>query len=352
MMTKTPSLTLLAALLTLAAALGSNRARAQSAFWVATAGDGKVSRVDLVTGTPTPVATGLNMPYGLTFDEHGRLFVSDTFNGAIKEIGADGSLATLASGLSYPSGLSSRCGGLVVAVYGDGCFSSVQLDGSRSALACGFDGALSARPYRNELMASPDLERSLWVWRGSGVGGVDLVRHNPDGTWINQQSIGTGLSYPYDAVPDRGGNMFVSEYGHFRILKFPILSSGAISTNPVVFATGLNPVGLAFGYRGDLYEADFGGAINKFAFSNGMLNTNPIPVVTGLNQPTYLAFPPPPRLRIRWTGGDVMLTWPDAMFTLQTADTLTSGFATVPGATSPYTNGITAGTRFFRLESK
>jgi hypothetical protein len=56
-------------------------------------------------------------------------------------------------------------------------------------------------------------------------------------------------------------------------------------------------------------------------------------------------------LHIRREGANVILTWTDPTFLLQSAPTATSGYTNVPGATNPYTNAIGASPRFFRLHA-
>ena len=67
----------------------------------------------------------------------------------------------------------------------------------------------------------------------------------------------------------------------------------------------------------------------------------------------YEAGPPmlTPRLTITPAGANVILAWPTNAtgFTLQSAPTLTATFTSIPGATSPYTNAITASQQYFRL---
>jgi Ca2+-binding RTX toxin-like protein len=56
-------------------------------------------------------------------------------------------------------------------------------------------------------------------------------------------------------------------------------------------------------------------------------------------------------LNIQMLGGSVALSWSDPGFSLQSAPAVTDVYTNVPGATSPYTNGITDPQRFFRLQS-
>jgi hypothetical protein len=56
-------------------------------------------------------------------------------------------------------------------------------------------------------------------------------------------------------------------------------------------------------------------------------------------------------LHIRRDGANVVLTWTNPTFALQSAPAITGTYTTVPGATNPYTNAIGASPRFFRLQA-
>jgi len=62
-------------------------------------------------------------------------------------------------------------------------------------------------------------------------------------------------------------------------------------------------------------------------------------------------FDSPPTLDMQRLGNNVVLSWTNGAFGLQSAPTITGTFTNVPGATSPYTNSISGGQRFFRLIS-
>jgi hypothetical protein len=49
------------------------------------------------------------------------------------------------------------------------------------------------------------------------------------------------------------------------------------------------------------------------------------------------------------SGSQYVLSWANAAFSLQCAPAVTGTYTNIPGATSPYTNTITGGKRFFRL---
>jgi hypothetical protein len=57
----------------------------------------------------------------------------------------------------------------------------------------------------------------------------------------------------------------------------------------------------------------------------------------------------PALLSIGNFGNSCVLGWSDPAFSLQTAPTVNGAFTNIPGATSPYTNPITGGQQFFRL---
>jgi hypothetical protein len=57
-------------------------------------------------------------------------------------------------------------------------------------------------------------------------------------------------------------------------------------------------------------------------------------------------------LSIQKSGPNVVLTWNNPVFGLQTAPSLTGAYTNVSGATSPYTNPITGTQQFFRLQEQ
>ncbi len=65
----------------------------------------------------------------------------------------------------------------------------------------------------------------------------------------------------------------------------------------------------------------------------------------------YAAEAAAPYLNIHRLGNNFVLSWTNAAFGLQSAPAITATFTNVPGATSPYTNTLSGGQRFFRLIS-
>ena len=63
----------------------------------------------------------------------------------------------------------------------------------------------------------------------------------------------------------------------------------------------------------------------------------------------YSTSVPPPRLDFQKLNNELVLSWTNAGFNLQTAPAVTGPFTNLPAATSPYTNPTTAPQQFFRL---
>jgi hypothetical protein len=57
-----------------------------------------------------------------------------------------------------------------------------------------------------------------------------------------------------------------------------------------------------------------------------------------------------PTLNIQWINKAAVLTWNDPSVSLYTAPTINGVFTNISGATSPYTNGISASRQFFELQ--
>jgi hypothetical protein len=89
-------------------------------------------------------------------------------------------------------------------------------------------------------------------------------------------------------------------------------------------------------YVGSVTSYSTGGTIRfdlMSVFGNAFSGVSPIP------------------LHIRRDGANVVLTWTNPTFALQSAPAVTGTYTNVPGATTPYTNAIGASPRFFRLQA-
>ena len=99
----------------------------------------------------------------------------------------------------------------------------------------------------------------------------------------------------YQIAQDRSSDLFVPEPGKNQIVEFPA-EYGAAGDKPVIFAGNLNaPHSIAFDSKGNLYEIEGNGDINKFTFANGRLSNKPVLFANGLglvgpSEPMDMAF--------------------------------------------------------------
>jgi hypothetical protein len=63
----------------------------------------------------------------------------------------------------------------------------------------------------------------------------------------------------------------------------------------------------------------------------------------------YSSSIPPPRLDFQKLNNQLVLSWTNSGFNLQSAPFATGTFTNVPGATSPYTNSMNGARQYFRL---
>ena len=63
------------------------------------------------------------------------------------------------------------------------------------------------------------------------------------------------------------------------------------------------------------------------------------------------SIPPPPRLDFQKLNNQLVLSWTNAGFNLQSAPAVAGPFTNLPAATSPYTDAFTGAQQFFRLLS-
>jgi len=126
---------------------------------------------------------------------------------------------------------------------------------------------------------------------------------------------GTGFDYVILAYSDGGLPLWTNRY------------NGLGNSNDVVTAAAVDTSGnlLVTGYSWNGSNYDF--ATIKYSPT--------VPLV---------------RLNFQLLSDKLVLSWTNGGFGLQTAPTSTGTFTNLPGATSPYTNPITAAQQFFRLK--
>ena len=104
--------------------------------------------------TVTDLGVAFNHPTGLASDGDGNLYVSDTYEGAVRKITPDGTVTTFASGLNDPMGLCWQGGTLYVAEAGANRIVKIT-NGQKAVVAgSGEDGFVDG-PAANAAFSSP-----------------------------------------------------------------------------------------------------------------------------------------------------------------------------------------------------
>jgi streptogramin lyase len=196
----------------------------------------QLTRVSLVqpNGSIQPFANGVGLPYGLTLDQSGNLYVASAGNDTIFKVTPPGIKSVFASNssLGSPDGLAfDSAGNLYTSGYGwGGTVNRISPNGTITRVATGVGGDGLAF----------DTSGNLYV-----AGGGSVTRITPAGV---VSTFATGFNYAWGLAFDGRGNLFVSDYLGDSISE--IAPNGTVS----VFATGLDlPTGLAFGSNGNLY---------------------------------------------------------------------------------------------------
>jgi len=173
-------------------------------FYVANSGNGTIALVS-AAGQVSTYATGLQTPMDVRFGAGGTLFVANQGNDSIVAIAPGGSQSVFARGVAnQPEGMKYDAAGNLYIANGDGSLRRKAPDGSVDTLATG----LSA-PRGVALAAD----------------GSVFVANRSDGTiakvvGTDKTTFASGLANPYGVAVDAGGVVHVAENGANRIRSF------------------------------------------------------------------------------------------------------------------------------------
>jgi sugar lactone lactonase YvrE/predicted glycoside hydrolase/deacetylase ChbG (UPF0249 family) len=202
---------------------------------------------------------------GVVFDAAGDAFVSDTWNGTVYRVGADGA-ATVWAKTGAPNGHRILADGTHLVC--DGSQHAVLRLDAAGAVIGKASSECDGRPLRapNDLALDP-----AGGFYFTDPGGSD--EKNPIGTVHHVDAAGRtslvaeGLAFPNGIVlrPD-GKTLLVGESGHNRILEYPVLSPGKVGERRVFAALpekrgkqiGNSPDGMCLDEAGNLYVAHWG----------------------------------------------------------------------------------------------
>lgn len=228
-------------------------------LFIADSGNGRIRRVDAVTGIITTVAgnTGsagdggpataaaLNYPYGVAVDITGNMFIADTHNQRIRKVAPGGQITTVAGNGSY--GFSGDGGPATSATFRDP--SGVAVDGA---------GNLFVADQANCRIRKVTPGGTITTVAGNGT-----VGFSGDGGPATSAS----LRGPASVAVDRAGNLFIADTYNERIRK--VAPDGTITTvagsgatdfsgdgGPATSAGFRDPCGVAVDGAGNLFVAD------------------------------------------------------------------------------------------------
>jgi hypothetical protein len=240
----------------------------------------------------TFASTGLNFPYGMTFNSSGDLFVANNIDdagsgGYVTEITPGGVQTTIPSGPD-PKGLAfNSAGDLFETDYHSGNIYEDTPNGVLSIFATVSPGT-QAMAFNSA--------GDLFVNSGYGSGNETITEITPNGT---QSTFATGLSYVGGLAFNSAGDLFEADQSG-NIYEFT--PGGTRST----FASGLSNLGeLAFNSTGNLFVAIGTGTIYEYT-PGGVQST----FASGLTASVGLAFqsvPEPSAFALLGIGAAAML---------------------------------------------
>ena len=86
------------------------------------------------------------------------------------------------------------------------------------------------------------------------------------------------------------------------------------------------------------------------AAGEGTLTVDDLKVGTAFDAVFPVTTPVQEPLTIQFVDQNVILSWTNSAFSLQSAPTVTGPYSTISGATSPYTNSASSDQQYFRLK--
>lgn len=267
--------------------------------------------------TQTSLGSGFNIPYGVALDGNGNIFVTDSFNNAVKEIVAPGytTVSTLAGTYSQPSSIAvDAAGNVFVADYGhsfvkeivaNGGYTTVKrlgggfvnpygvaVDGSGNVFVAdtgndavkeipasciaGANTAACVLTLGNGLsVAVPygvavDANENVYV---ADIASESVVELMAAGGYINARSLGSGFSVAQGVAVDGSGNVYVADTGNHLIEEIPtscIAGANNSSCQRVLGQGGIpaSPTGVALDVNGNVYYSSYNNTVVKLDFTH------------------------------------------------------------------------------------
>ncbi|MDQ6699707.1 MAG: NHL repeat-containing protein, partial [Acidobacteriota bacterium] len=204
----------------------------------------------------------LNLPYGITVDPAGNLYIADLGNGRVRKVTPGGVITTVAGNpperlLSPRNVLADDAGNLYISEFDANRIRRISADGATTIFAGtgvpGFDGD-GGIPSSARLNAPAGMtfdKSGAFYFADSGNQRIRKILAGRISTVIGTADAGASaanqLNLPTSVAMDASGNLFIADSGNRRIRK--LAAGGAVSTVP---GTGRD---LALDRAGNLYIA-------------------------------------------------------------------------------------------------
>ena len=220
-------------------------------------GTGLGAQVGFSPPSLNTLVSGLNQPFGISFDGYGNLFEADYGSGNVKEFYAE-------SGYTESANIT-----LVTEVAG------MAVDGAGNIFFSGFSNgnvyeSMAASGYATSNIVASGFTFPFGV-AVDGSGNLFVADRNnavyeiplSGGRYGAQVAIGSGFSDPFGLALDVDGNLYVADHGNNAVKE--ILQAGGYTTvNTLASVTGVESV--AVDANGNVYVADDGdGSANTVA---------------------------------------------------------------------------------------
>jgi sugar lactone lactonase YvrE len=328
----------------------NNLIRKCTANGVVTAFAGSAGNTGTNDGTGTNAL--FNQPSNLAFDSAGNIFVADTFNHTIRKITPAGLVSTFAglggtpgfkngtgSGALFnqPNGIAfDSSNNLYVADGVNGAVRRVTTNAVVSTVATGFYLPEQVAVDKSNIIYVDDAGNNV-IRKMTPAGVVSLLAGS--GAIGSKDGTGAGaeFNYPESLTVDSSSNVFVADYGNDTIRM--ITPAGVVTT--IGGQVGIMGTNDATGTNA-LFNQQEGISVDKsdnIYVADTQNNTIRIGLAPG-------AVP----LGMQRVGGQLVLTWTNSAFSLQSAPTANGTYTNSPTAISPYTNSTGSGQQYFRLK--
>jgi hypothetical protein len=227
------------------------------------------------------LGSGFDRPYGVAVDGHGNVFISDTYNNAVKEVVAAGGYTTvkiLGSEFSFPTGL---------AVDGSGNLFLADTDNNAVEELVAAGGYTTIKTLGSGFSRPADVAVD-------GSGNVFVADENNSavkeilaaGGYTTVNTLGSGFDYPSGVAVDESGNVFVADTYNDAVKE--ILAAGGYTTINILGSGFHRPAGVALDGNGNVFVADFDNNAVKEIMAAGGYTTVEV-LGSGFNQPQGVA---------------------------------------------------------------